>query len=146
MTPSCGLPAQGLKVPVTCKIRVFPEREQTLAYARMLELAGCSVLAVHGRTRDQKQARAVRANWDIIKVTLRAVNEHICVDILHCKSLTRCDCTVELSMRDQQCCALSACICCCHQPPHMRPAICCCSETCSRCWFASQPGTFLRGS
>ena len=60
---------QGLKVPVTCKIRVFPELEKTLAYARMLERAGCSVLAVHGRTREQKQAKAVRADWNIIKVT-----------------------------------------------------------------------------
>ena len=62
---------QGLKVPVTCKIRVFPELEKTLAYARMLERAGCSVLAVHGRTREQKQAKAVRADWNIIKVVFR---------------------------------------------------------------------------
>lgn len=53
---------------MTCKIRVFPELDQTIAYAKMLERAGCSVLAVHGRTREQKQAKAVRANWDIIKV------------------------------------------------------------------------------
>ena len=72
---------QGLKVPVTCKIRVFPEVEKTLAYARMLERAGCSVLAVHGRTREQKQAKAVRADWNIIEVTvlmilLMVVNFH----------------------------------------------------------------------
>ncbi|KAL3146164.1 tRNA-dihydrouridine(16/17) synthase [NAD(P)(+)]-like protein [Trebouxia sp. C0010 RCD-2024] len=66
--------AQGLRVPVTCKIRVFPELERTLAYAHMLERAGCSVLAVHGRTREQKQAKAVRADWNIIKAVREAVS------------------------------------------------------------------------
>lgn len=57
-----------LAVPVTCKIRIFPELQRTLEYARMLQAAGCSILAVHGRTRDQKRARDTRADWDAIKV------------------------------------------------------------------------------
>ncbi len=52
---------------MTCKIRVFPKVEQTLAYARMIERCGCSVLAVHGRTREQKDNRATRADWSQIK-------------------------------------------------------------------------------
>ncbi len=62
--------ATSLNVPVTCKIRIFPELQRTLEYARMLQAAGCSILAVHGRTRDQKRARDTRANWDAIKVGL----------------------------------------------------------------------------
>ena len=32
-----------LDIPVTCKIRIFPSVEKTVAYARMIEAAGCSV-------------------------------------------------------------------------------------------------------
>lgn len=52
---------------VSCKIRVFPDAERTLEYARMIEAAGCSLLAVHGRTREQKDQRAIRADWGIIR-------------------------------------------------------------------------------
>ena len=62
----------GLTVPVTAKIRIFPELERTLAYARMLQAAGVYVLGVHGRTREQKDNTATRANWDAIKVVLGA--------------------------------------------------------------------------
>jgi tRNA-dihydrouridine synthase 1 len=62
--------AAGLAVPLTAKIRIFPELHRTLAYARMLERCGVQLLAVHGRTRDQKDSRAHKADWDAIKVGL----------------------------------------------------------------------------
>ncbi len=66
--------ASNLSVPVTVKVRLFPELERTLEYVKMLERAGAYLVAVHGRTRDQKRAKSVRADWDairVIKQTLR---------------------------------------------------------------------------
>ena len=60
--------AEGAGVPVTVKIRLFPELERTLEYARMLEAAGAQLIAVHGRTREQKDSSACRADWNAIRV------------------------------------------------------------------------------
>ncbi|KAG0631884.1 hypothetical protein M758_1G286700 [Ceratodon purpureus] len=65
--------ASGLTTPVSCKIRMFPKLEDTLAYARMIEEAGCCLLAVHGRTRDQKDGKAIRADWEVIKAVKAAL-------------------------------------------------------------------------
>ncbi|CAI9110214.1 OLC1v1010204C1 [Oldenlandia corymbosa var. corymbosa] len=66
--------ACSLDVPVSCKIRVFPKLEDTISYAKMLEDAGCSLLAVHGRTRDEKDGRKFRANWETIKAVRDAIS------------------------------------------------------------------------
>nr|GLL26441.1 tRNA-dihydrouridine(16/17) synthase [NAD(P)(+)]-like [Ipomoea trifida] len=65
--------ANNLSVPVSCKIRIFPELQDTINYAKMLEEAGCALLAVHGRTRDEKDGKKFRANWDIIKAVKNSV-------------------------------------------------------------------------
>ncbi|XP_010550354.1 PREDICTED: tRNA-dihydrouridine(16/17) synthase [NAD(P)(+)]-like [Tarenaya hassleriana] len=65
--------AQNLDVPVSCKIRIFPNLQDTLSYAKMLEEAGCSLLAVHGRTRDQKDGKKFRADWEAIKAVKNAL-------------------------------------------------------------------------
>ncbi|KAG8384346.1 hypothetical protein BUALT_Bualt04G0108600 [Buddleja alternifolia] len=66
--------AKNLNVPVSCKIRMFPDLQDTINYAKMLENAGCSLLAVHGRTRDEKDGKKFRANWKVIKAVKDAVN------------------------------------------------------------------------
>ncbi|BAT75617.1 tRNA-dihydrouridine(16/17) synthase [NAD(P)(+)]-like [Vigna umbellata] len=65
--------AVNLQVPVSCKIRLFPNLEDTLKYARMLEEAGCMLLAVHGRTRDEKDGKKFRADWKAIRAVKNAV-------------------------------------------------------------------------
>lgn len=65
--------AFNLRVPVSCKIRIFPNLQDTLNYAKMLEDAGCSLLAVHGRTRDEKDGKKIRANWDAIRAVKNAL-------------------------------------------------------------------------
>jgi tRNA-dihydrouridine synthase 1 len=65
-------------VPVWCKIRVFPDEHKTLAYAKLIQDAGCSVLAVHGRTRDQKGNDPGPANWTMI----RRIKEHLEIPVL----------------------------------------------------------------
>lgn len=65
--------ALNLQVPVSCKIRIFPNLQDTLSYAKMLEEAGCSLLAVHGRSREEKDGKKFRADWNIIREVKNAV-------------------------------------------------------------------------
>ncbi|KAI4325894.1 hypothetical protein MLD38_031258 [Melastoma candidum] len=91
--------ANNLHVPVSCKIRVFPKLEDTLSYARMLEGAGCSLLAVHGRTRDEKDGKKFRANWAAIKAVKNTVSIPVLAngnirhmdDVMDCLAETGCE-------------------------------------------------------
>ncbi|KAA8494530.1 tRNA-dihydrouridine(16/17) synthase NAD(P)(+)-like [Porphyridium purpureum] len=70
--------AEGLDVPLWCKIRVFPEIEKTIQYAKIFESSGCSVLAVHGRTREQNGQNSGAASMEHI----RAVREALSIPVL----------------------------------------------------------------
>lgn len=61
-----------LSVPVTCKIRKLPTWEETLNLCETLVRAGCSVLTVHGRTKEEKGPRCGQCDWE----TIRRIKEH----------------------------------------------------------------------
>ena len=90
---------ENLSNPVTCKIRCFPNVEDTLEYALMLQEAGCQLLTVHGRTRDIKGPRYAPAQWDQIKAVKEALSIRVyangnvgCLeDANRCMEYTGCD-------------------------------------------------------
>lgn len=57
--------AQNLKVPITCKMRMGWENARTYKLiARIVEQNGCSLIAIHARTREQNYTG--EADWDVI--------------------------------------------------------------------------------
>ncbi|KAK3838086.1 MAG: hypothetical protein J3R72DRAFT_387131 [Linnemannia gamsii] len=65
LVDNCGLP-------VTCKIRIFPDRERTLKLVKMIEATGIKALAVHCRYRDERPREP--GHWDRFKEIVDAVS------------------------------------------------------------------------
>ena len=77
----CGALVSSLKenisVPVTCKIRILPDLQETLELCRYLEEKGCSLLTVHGRTKEEKKAQKA-PDWSAIA----AIKESLSIPVL----------------------------------------------------------------
>ncbi|RLN91195.1 hypothetical protein BBJ28_00003293 [Nothophytophthora sp. Chile5] len=89
----------GLNLPVTVKIRVFPDADETLDFAVMLQDAGCDLLTVHGRTKEMNKTAVREVDWAII----RRIKERLTIpvianggletpeDVARCLEATGCD-------------------------------------------------------
>ncbi|KAF8571080.1 hypothetical protein P879_04160 [Paragonimus westermani] len=65
-----------LRVPVTCKIRILPKLEDTLALAKLIESTGVAALTVHGRTPGE---RPRHRNHDEV---IRAISETVSIPVI----------------------------------------------------------------
>jgi len=68
--------SRGLSIPVTVKVRVFEDVSKTLAYCEMLQESGASLLAIHPRTRTQREE--VMADW----AQIRRVKERLRIPVI----------------------------------------------------------------
>merc|ERR1712046_169168 len=62
-----------LNVPVTAKIRIFPNVADTVAFALRLQDAGVAAIAVHGRRREQRHHEGI-ASWEAIAAVKAALS------------------------------------------------------------------------
>ena len=64
---------ENLSVPVTAKIRILPSLEDTISLAKRLESAGISMLAVHGRLKEQNKQYVGSCDWNAVKAIKEAL-------------------------------------------------------------------------
>lgn len=65
-----------LNIPVTCKMRILPNLDDTLKLVRLIESCGVSAIAIHGRTKEQ------RPNQENQNDTIRVISESIKIPVI----------------------------------------------------------------
>jgi len=88
-----------LSIPVFAKIRLLPTFKETLAFVQMLEENGCSLVAIHGRRKEDIKHREGPANLEMIRDIKSRVSIPIVLngntqsynDVLRNLKMTGCD-------------------------------------------------------
>lgn len=71
-----SLLVQNIKIPITCKIRVFESIDDTLNLVKELASTGISAIAVHGRTKVERPQHPNRCN------TIKKISEALNIPII----------------------------------------------------------------
>eukprot|EP01038_Epipyxis_sp_PR26KG_P007479 gene7479-10193_t len=64
--------SSNVKVPITCKTRIFKDYNKTIQLLETLVNAGASLLTIHGRTKEEKGQLIQAVDWEMI----RRIKEH----------------------------------------------------------------------
>lgn len=67
---------KNISIPITCKIRILPDLDDTIALVKRLEATGISAIAIHGRTKFERPQHMVKT--DIIK----QIAKHISIPVI----------------------------------------------------------------
>lgn len=67
---------QNIKVPITCKIRVFDDLDKTLTFVKDLVSTGISAIGVHGRIKEERPQHPNRSK------TIRYIAENIDIPVI----------------------------------------------------------------
>ncbi|XP_049857294.1 tRNA-dihydrouridine(20) synthase [NAD(P)+]-like [Schistocerca gregaria] len=67
---------KSVNIPVTCKIRILPDLDDTLKLCETLASSGITAIAVHGRTRDERPQHSNHNDF------LKAIAEHLNIPVI----------------------------------------------------------------
>ncbi|KAJ9578807.1 hypothetical protein L9F63_004957 [Diploptera punctata] len=67
---------EGVCIPVTCKIRILPDLDNTLALCKFLESSGIIALTVHGRTKEERPQHPNHNDF------IKAVSESVSIPVI----------------------------------------------------------------
>jgi tRNA-dihydrouridine synthase 1 len=67
LTSIIKLLSSNLKVPITCKSRIYKDFDRSIKLYETLVDAGASLLTIHGRTREEKGHNTGRVDWEMIR-------------------------------------------------------------------------------
>ena len=93
--------SNNIKIPITCKTRIYKDFNRSIKLCETLVNAGASMLVIHGRTREEKGQMVHECDWEMISKIKQYFNGKVPIianggiqsynDIIKCLEYTKCD-------------------------------------------------------